>query len=109
MPGKPRCRVASREPTSTPSSRAFVAATAHSLPSNSARSICRRSCPGHSAASAHSRATGRYSSTGLPGLQRPHTLMQDCSSTQVAIQICLPMSLSLPSVQTAAVWSIPHV
>jgi hypothetical protein len=48
-PGKPRCSVASREPTSTPSSSALVAATAHSLPSNSARSICRRSCQCHAA------------------------------------------------------------
>ena len=44
VPGKPRCRVTSRLPTSTPSSSAFVAHTAHRSPSSSARSISRRSC-----------------------------------------------------------------
>ena len=47
-PGKPRCSVTSSEPTSTPSSRALVAATAHRSPSCSARSISRRSCSGGS-------------------------------------------------------------
>ena len=51
MPGKPRCRVTSRLPTSTPSSSAFVAHTAHRSPSSSARSISRRSCE----VSAHNR------------------------------------------------------
>lgn len=43
-PGKPRCSVTSKLPTSTPSSRALVAATAHKSPSCRAASISRRSC-----------------------------------------------------------------
>lgn len=43
-PGNPRCRVTSKLPTSTPSSKALVAATAHRSPSCSAASISRRSC-----------------------------------------------------------------
>ena len=44
MPWKPRCIVMSSPPTSTPNSRAFVAATANKSPLNSAFSISRRSC-----------------------------------------------------------------
>ena len=42
-PGNPRCSVTSSSPTSTPSSRALVAATARRRPANRAASIERRS------------------------------------------------------------------
>ena len=43
VPGKPRCRVASRRPMSMPSSSALVAATPRSAPDPSAPSTSRRS------------------------------------------------------------------